>query len=392
MIKLKMFYILLSLAWLSAADTFTHKRTGESFDGYRVLLRQGNRTQVRVDGTKAKYINLADYNVAFNYRGRKQKVFVLPVTNSIELVCETEAFEKAIVSIANQGPLFIVIEIDTPGGRVDLTKRMCKSILKANNCETVAFVKGGKYGGALSGGAALALACDRIYMADETTIGAATMITTAKGEIKSLKDTHGGEVGEKMASAWRAYMRMLAESNGRNGLLVSAMVDRDIEVIEVEKEGERLFIDPGDKKKDEKLVRNWSKSGTLLTLTFKDAYDCNIADGIIDTRKQILPVMKADGAKVVIDTHCQRARTAFKRIQGKFLKSIESVNLSVKRFKFASSKTEAYVILKKIRREMKSTVRMAEKHEDLNADIQELKDLLYTVEAAYEKIKKAGPN
>ncbi len=53
--------------------------------------------------------------------------------------------------------MLILVEIDTPGGRVDLAQRMCAAITKNADCDVIAFVKGGQYGGAISAGAAVAL-------------------------------------------------------------------------------------------------------------------------------------------------------------------------------------------------------------------------------------------
>ncbi len=375
------------------ADTFTNRQTGESFDGFCTLTKRGGKTQVRTGESQGKYINLADYDVTWNHKGRKNKVFIFRVTDAIELACVTEAFEKALVAIANQGPLFIVIEIDTPGGRVDLTKRMCETILKVDNCTTIAFITGGEYGGALSGGAVLALACNRIFMAEESTIGAATMITVSDGKMKSLRDTYGEEVGEKLTSAWRAYMRSVAEANGRNGLIASAMVDRQVEVVEVQDgNNKRFFIDPKDRKKDDKVIKRLSKRGSLLTLTSEEAYDCYIADKIISIRKQLLEIMNADNADVVVDVHCDRAKMAFEKVKADYEKSMEEIHLQIERLNLTDSKNEAYTLLRKIRREIKTLIRLAKKNEDLHVAPQEWKKTLNSVEAVYEKVKKAGPD
>ena len=79
-------------------------------------------------------------------------------------MCETEALEKAIEMASNQGPLCILIEVDTPGGSADLMRRICDAITKANNCRTVAFISGGEHGGAYSAGAIIALACDQMEL------------------------------------------------------------------------------------------------------------------------------------------------------------------------------------------------------------------------------------
>lgn len=376
------------------SDTFQNKNTGEIFDGYPTLNKRGSLTQVRYGNSQSKYINLANYDVTPNAKGRKNKVFVLSVTEPIELSCVTEAFEKAIISYANQGPLFILIEIDTPGGRVDYVKRMCEAILKVNNCMTVAFITGGKSGGALSGGAALALACNRIYMAEDSIIGAATMLTISGGEVRSVKEAYGHEVGEKMTSAWRAYMRSLAEANGRSGAIAGAMVDKDIEVIQVEsKQGDkRYFVDSKEVKEGEKIINTLSKKGKLLTLTANEAYDSFIADKIVTSRKNLFSHMNVDPEGVILDVQCRRAKATYEKIKADYDKSMEDIDLQIKRLSLTKSRNEAYTIVQNIRIKIKSLIRQAEKNEDLGVDPAALKEDLRSIEAIYEKIKQLGPD
>jgi membrane-bound serine protease (ClpP class) len=111
---------------------------------------------------------LAQWQIVTDRLGRNNKVIVLTIEDEIGLEIETQALEREVAKLSNEGPLFILFEIDTPGGRGDLTQRICGAITQLKSCPTVAFVKGGKYGGALSAGAAVALACDKIYMADNT--------------------------------------------------------------------------------------------------------------------------------------------------------------------------------------------------------------------------------
>lgn len=90
-----------------AADTFTHKKTGEVFQGYATQEKQGGKTVIRVgDKQTPEYIDLLDYDIEWNPLGRRNQVIVLPIKNRIELECETTAFEKAIKTSSNQGPLF----------------------------------------------------------------------------------------------------------------------------------------------------------------------------------------------------------------------------------------------------------------------------------------------
>jgi membrane-bound ClpP family serine protease len=212
-----------------AADTFTNRKTGEVIQGYATQEKRGSETLVRFGDKQAtQYLNLIDYDIKWDTSGRRNQIIILPIKDSIELECETKAFEKVLKNASNQGPLLILIEIDTPGGRGDLMRRICDTIISADNCRTAAFVSGGEYGGAYSAGAIIAIACDYIYMADGTAIGAAAPIVISSSGVKDLNSVFGETAAEKFLSADRGYIATLAEQNGRSGLLAKAMVDKDI--------------------------------------------------------------------------------------------------------------------------------------------------------------------
>ena len=308
--KLTNLIICLSLITSSFADTFTSKKTGETFNGYVTMKKNGKgETLVCLESNKKpQYFNLIDYEIKQNYLGRKNNVIVLPVQNKIELECETEAFEKAIGIASNQGPLFIVVQIDTPGGQTRLMNRICDAIIKTNNCKTVAFISGGKYGGAYSAGALIALACDSIIMSNETAIGAATAI---KGG-KDMKSFYGETIGEKYISADRAQIAAIAEKSGRSGILVKAMVDKEIEVLEVVDQNDITFIEPINKKESQSVKHIWSKKGSLLTLTAKEAAECGIADGLANSLPDVFSYWNLEKVSIITDKNIPKAIRKFK--------------------------------------------------------------------------------
>ena len=322
----------LFLASYCFADTFTHSKTGEIFYGYATQKKRGTETLVCIKNKKEpRYLNLADYNIEWNYLGRKNEVVSLPIKTVIDLRCETEAFEKVIETASNHGPLFILIEIDTPGGRADLMEQICAAITKTNNCHTIAFVSGAKYGGAYSAGAIIALACDYIYMAEGTAIGAATPILSSSESIKDLKSVYGETVGEKMMSASRAYIATIAEKNGRPGLLAKAMVDKDIEVLEVIRNGETVFIEPESKKVNESVVKVWSKKGSLLTLTVTEAVQCGMADKTVGSLKGLISDLGSANVKIKRDNEIAKARRKFERSKQQLDRIYDEIDLHVKK-------------------------------------------------------------
>jgi ATP-dependent protease ClpP protease subunit len=382
---------LLIFNWTCFADTFTNRQSGEVLHGY--ITDQNERGEAIVN-TKEKgqvLVNLAQWQIVTDRQGRNNRVVVLTIDDEIISEIETQALEREVAKLPASGPLFILLEIDTPGGRGDLARRICGAITQLNNCPTVAFVRGGKYGGAVSAGAAVALACDKIYMADNTIIGAATGIAISEtGQPESLKEAFGEEVAEKFASAWRAYFASLAEQNHRPGLLARAMVDRDTEVVEVSDANERVFIDPVNKKPNQHLVHTWNKKGTLLTLTATEAVKSSIADGVINSRQELLSELNAAGAEIVINNEIQKARTELKRARGQVNRIRKSIDLKIEQSRYRQSRPKVLEILRSAKGEFQALIKLAKKYPDLELNIQALEDELNSIEAAYQNAKRGS--
>ena len=143
----------------------------------------------------------------------KDFVVICPIEGEINdgtLIIVQRAIQEA------QGAKAIIFEVDTFGGRVDAAVDITSAILDAP-CETIAYIKGR---GAISAGAIISFACNKITMEPATNIGAAQVIIAgAEGSIPA---------GEKETSFVRAKIRALAEANGHNPDIAAAMVDKDI--------------------------------------------------------------------------------------------------------------------------------------------------------------------
>ncbi|MHC4221767.1 MAG: hypothetical protein ACYST9_05045 [Planctomycetota bacterium] len=336
-------------------------------------------------------IGLAGGQVGVDANSKSDEVVVFELAGEIMLDIETTAFEAALGQVAKRKPLFILLEIDTPGGRTDLAKRICAAITEVKDCKVIAFIRGGKYGGAISAGAAVAFACDEIYMVDNATIGAATVIAMSKsGRPEELKKAYGQEIGEKFSSAWRAYLASLAEKNQRCGLLARAMVDKDIEVVEVREQNSlsRAFIEPVNKQPSQKVVHTWSKKGSLLTLTAGEAVKCGAADKLIESREKLLADLGAKNAKVVVNKEMQKAHTEFDRAHGQLKRIRKSIDFKIKQSKDPLPAAQVLKILRQARSEFKRLIQLGKKYPDLNLNIQGLEDELNSVEAGYQSIKR----
>jgi len=380
---------LLTFGLACFADTFTNRQTGEVLHGYISGQAEDGGTIVNTREKGRVGLDLVQWQIVTDRQGRNNKIIIFTIEDEIKFEIETQALEREVANLSNEGPLFILFEIDTPGGRGDLTRRICGAITQIKNCPTVAFVKGGKYGGALSAGAAIALACDKVYMADNTVIGAATGITISEtGRPESLKEAFGDDVAEKFASAWRAYLASLAERNHRPGLLARAMVDRNIEVIEVAEANERFFIDPVNKRPQQSLVHTWSKKGSLLTLTAAEAVECMVADKVINSRRELLAELDAAGTEIVINNEIRKAGTELKRARGQVNRIRKSIDFKIEQSKYRHPLPKVLKILRSAKSEFQTLIKLARKYPDLELNIQVLEDELNSIEAAYQDAKR----
>jgi membrane-bound ClpP family serine protease len=333
-------HIWIGLALLVApsfADTFSHKDNDIVYHGFATGQMNNGMNVVMTQEKGHIKINLAEYKIEFNSTGRNPSISLLFISGEIALEHQTNAFKEAIVEEAAKGPLVILIEVDTPGGRVDLAKRICAAINEIKYCQTVAFIKGGEYGGAFSAGAAISLACDKIYMAPATSIGAATMIAIGKGEVTDMKGKYGEVVGEKFNSAWRTFLASLAQKNNRSGALAKAMADKDIVVIEVERKKNKLFIEPKEKLSTDTLVRTVCSKGELLTLATDEAVRCNIADGVADSKQALLAELGYGNVPIEANQNLIYAKEEYEKVLRRFKKLNEQRDL---KFKELSAKAE----------------------------------------------------
>jgi membrane-bound serine protease (ClpP class) len=162
--------------------------------------------------------------------GSGKKVVVVPINDIIDMGLASFVAR----SIAdNKDAAAVILDINTPGGRVDAALLIRDALLEApKSLRTVAFI----HPRAISAGALISLACDLIFITDGGTIGAATPI--------ALSAEGGAEaVDEKMVSYFRAEMASTARAKGRRGDIAEAMVDSQVEIPGVIDAGKLLTLD-----------------------------------------------------------------------------------------------------------------------------------------------------
>ncbi len=116
----------------------------------------------------------------------------------------------------------VLIEMDTYGGAVNDADDIRTRIMEFSIPVWVFINKD-----AASAGALISIACDSIYMAPGSSIGAATVV---------IQD--GTAAPDKYQSYMRSIMRSTAEANNRDPNIAEAMVDEDIEIDSISEAGE----------------------------------------------------------------------------------------------------------------------------------------------------------
>jgi membrane-bound serine protease (ClpP class) len=185
------------------------------------------------------------------------EVYRVPVTGTIEMGLApfvSRALEEAVAG----GASAVVLDIDTPGGRIDAAWEIIDAVRDAS-VPVYAYVNRR----ALSAGAMIALSAEGLYMRPGSTIGAATPVV---GD--------GERASEKMVSAMRSEFRALAEERGFDPAIAEAMVDEKV------------------------TVEGISEAGRLLTLTTAEAVELGVATAVVDDWPSLVAAVGLAGAPV----------------------------------------------------------------------------------------------
>ena len=189
-------------------------------------------------------------------------VYVAPIEGIIDLGL-APFVQRVLNEAADAGAATVILDINTFGGRVDAAVLIRDALLNAR-VPTVAFVNKR----AISAGALISLAAEKIVMPGGGTIGAATPVQMGQPGAPAQP------VEEKTVSYVRKEFRATAENRKRPPLVAEAMVDADVEI-------------PG-------LIQK----GKLLTLTTEEALKHKVADFRADTIESVIEQLGFAGAEV----------------------------------------------------------------------------------------------
>jgi membrane-bound serine protease (ClpP class) len=163
-------------------------------------------------------------------RGAAPNVYVVPIDGMIDL--GLAPFVRRVLEEAHAtGAAAVVLEINTFGGRVDAAVQLRDALL-TSRVRTIAYVNPR----AISAGALIALAAEKIAISGGGTIGAATPVQLGGPNARAQP------VEEKTISYVRKEFRATAERRGRPPLIAEAMVDADVAIPGVIEKGKLLTL------------------------------------------------------------------------------------------------------------------------------------------------------
>ena len=170
-----------------------------------------------------------------------------------------KGFEEARKANANT----IVIEMNTYGGEVSYADSIRTKILNSD-IPVIVFIDNN----AASAGALISIACDKIYMSQAATIGAASVV-----------DQTGQKLPDKYQSYMRATMRATAEAHGKDTVVTGndtvVKWKRDPLIAEA-------MVD------ERTVVPNVADSGKILTFTTQEALKYGYCDGTAENIREII--------------------------------------------------------------------------------------------------------
>lgn len=196
-----------------------------------------------------------------NVSWANQKVIVIPVNDEINnglsffLQRQLRRAEKEEVNA-------VILEVNSNGGLVVAAQEM-KDVLLKSKVTTAAFVNGR----ALSAAALVSIACNRIYMAPGSELGAATPIVMVGGGVKAAEP--------KFVSAFKAEFSSTAEARNREPKIAEAMVDPNHDTIE-----------------------GLCPKGEIMTLTAENAFKHGYCDQVTASITAVLRALSLENASV----------------------------------------------------------------------------------------------
>ena len=221
---------------------------------------------------------------------QEKDICIIPVHGEINrsmMVFIKRGIEKA----KSLNVKYVIFDLDTFGGRVDSALQITTLIGSIDFGETIAYVTAGpeSTGVSWSAGALISFSCNQIYMSSGTSMGAAAPVYQTSEGMQGAS--------EKVVSAIRAQMAALAEKNGYPKDVALAMVDADIELLEIYiddklyavNNAELINIEREAKEKNQKIIKGKviAGKGKLLTLTANEMEKYGVSKATVNNIKDL---------------------------------------------------------------------------------------------------------
>ncbi len=196
---------------------------------------------------------------------------------------------RAVRAAKDQPDSTLVIELDTPGGSIDLMWDLSKQIRSAadKGVRTIAWI----HKHADSTAVLLAISCERVYLSHDGTISSVTPVVMGIGGLASVSEDPVER--EQISAAMQAEFRAMAAKNGRPPALAEALVDPDARVYQVKREGELSLVSGEEwdelraKPDVPELVATVAAPGRTLTLSAARAVELRLGDGVAESLAEL---------------------------------------------------------------------------------------------------------
>ena len=189
--------------------------------------------------------------VSAENHGENTRVFVINIENDIA-PSTVPYVKRVLIEAEKQNAPAVVLQLNTPGGRLDAALDIKDAILNTN-IPVYSFVNRKAY----SAGSLFALASDKIFMAPGSLLGAAAPV-----------DQFGNIANEKVISVVREEFRTLAQLRGRDPEFAEAMVDPDVFIDGVTEQGKLLVLSA-----DDAIALGYAEGKTQSLLSLIDSVD-----------------------------------------------------------------------------------------------------------------------
>lgn len=172
-------------------------------------------------------IVLLAISIGSNIYSQNPRIDVLTVKGTINPVL-VDYIERGIQNAEDTGAEAVIIQMDTPGGLDDSTRKIIQHIVNSRVPVVVYVAPSGSR--AASAGLYILQSAHVAAMSPNTATGAATPISLGEGGEAQISD----ELQAKIINDSAAYMRSLAESHGRNADWAERAVREGVSVTEQE--------------------------------------------------------------------------------------------------------------------------------------------------------------